>query len=252
MRVIWTFHLDDPAAFGPPERVSPDSLIEVIFNWRNPFAMRYAGKGFVALPGSCAVSQTRRFVEIRPVGPSGFISVRFHPWGAYHFMRKPVSEIADRVAPTDALWGRHVVDLEDQLATASDDRQRVTLVEEFLLAQLQRHRKEDVEPLVRAVWRRQGRTTVAQLCDELGIGERRLERTFAAAFGTAPKSFVRLSRFLHTCRVLRTGRVGTLANVAYRCGYSDQSHFNADFKAFIGMTPRDFLTNERVYYLETG
>ena len=250
VRLFWVLELDEPAAFGPPERISPDSLLELVFHYRTPLACRYDGEGFAPQPRSVAVSQTRRFVEIRPEGASGLVSVRFHPWGAYHFFPLPVSEIADRQAPTEVLWGGEAIELEERLAEAPGDGARVALVEQFLLAQLRRHHKADVEPLVRAVWKRKGCLAVPQLCRDLGIGERSLQRTFAAALGTTPKRFARLSRFLHVCSLLRSGHGTTLTDVGLACGYYDQSHFIADFKAFSGMTPRQFVETAKLSFLD--
>jgi AraC-like DNA-binding protein len=250
VRLIWLLELDDPAEFGPPERIGPDGLLELVFHYRTPLACRYDGEAFERQPRSVAVSQTRRFVEIRPEGPSGLIAVRFHPWGAYHFFHPPVSELADRQAPTEALWGREALELEERLAEASGDRARVALVEQFLLAQLRRHGKPDVEPLVRAVWRHRGRVAVSRLCRDLGIGERRLQRTLSTALGTTPKGLARLARFLHACSLLRHGRGRGLADVGLACGYYDQSHFIAEFKAFSGLTPRQFVETANVSFLE--
>lgn len=249
VRLIWLLETDDPADFGPPERIAPDGVLEIVFHYQTPFDCRYAGEDFTPQARSVAVSQTRRWLEIRPRGPSGMISVRFQPWGAYHFFRPPLSELADVQAPTELLWGSAVRELEERLVEAAGDEERVALVEAFLLTRLERHQKEDVEPCVRAIWQRQGRVAVSRLCGQLGIGERRLQRTFAAALGTTPKGFARLSRFLHACRVLRAGLEPTLTDVGLACGYYDQSHFIADFKDFSGMTPGAFLATD-VSYLE--
>ena len=250
VRLIWLLELDDPDEFGPPERITPDGLVELIFHYRTPFACRYAGEELVPQPRTVAVSQTRRFVEIQPRGPAGLISVRFQPWGAFQFFRPPVSELADQQVAAEHLWGPDVLELEERLCAAAGDRDRIALVEDFLLARLRRHHKAGVEPLVRAVWNRRGRIAVTELCRDLGVGERRLQRTFAAALGTTPKRFARLCRFLHACSLLRNRIEPTLADVGLACGYYDQSHFTGEFKAFSGMTPRAFFEAAEVSFLE--
>ncbi len=250
VRLIWLFEADEPAAFGPPERVAPDGLLEIVFHYRTPMACRYDGEEFQTQRRSVAVSQTRRFLEFRPEGAIGLVSVRFQPWGACHFFRLPLSDLADRQAPIEALWGQAALDLEERLAEASDDRARVAQVEQFLLAQLQFHQKPDVEPLVRAIWNHGGRLPVPQLCRDLGVGERWLQRTFVAALGTTPKGFSRLARFLRACALLRREPGREQTEVGLDCGYYDQSHFIAEFKAFSGLTPREFVRAERVSFLD--
>ncbi len=192
VRLFWLLELDDPADFGPPTRITPDGVLELVFHYRTPFASRYAGCDFTPQP-SVAVSQTRRYLEILPRGAAGLISVRFQPWGAYHFFRPPLAELADLEMPTELLWGRDTRELEERLAEAAGDGERVALVEAFLLEQLGRHHKADVEPVVRAIWQRQGRVAIAGLCRHLGVGERRLQRTFHRAaghlFDPAPVAF---------------------------------------------------------------
>ena len=75
IKLIWTLSLDQPAAFGRPWKIAPDGIVEVVFQFGIPFSLRYPGESFERLPGSFAISQTRRFVEIRPAGPGGFLSI---------------------------------------------------------------------------------------------------------------------------------------------------------------------------------
>ncbi|HSR68238.1 MAG TPA: helix-turn-helix domain-containing protein [Acidobacteriota bacterium] len=250
VRLIWVLEVDQAESFGSPERVVPDGLVEVVFHWRTPLVCRYDGEEFARQPRSVAVSQTRRFVEFRPEGACGFISARFHPWGACHFLGLPVSEVADSQVDAESLWGHATRELEAKLAGASGYRERVELLERFLLAQLHRHHKEQVEPLVREVWRRKGDLRIPQLCRDLGFSERGLERTFTSSLGMTPKRFARLTRFLHSCRQVRDRRRTPLTEIAQNCGYYDQSHFNAEFKSFSGMTPRQFRATQNVSFLE--
>jgi AraC-like DNA-binding protein len=234
----------------PPERIAPDGVVELVFHYRNPMAMRFADGEFGLQPRSSAVTLTKRFVEIRPTGSTGFLSVRFRPWGAHYFLNLPVADLADRQVCAEDLWGRGSRDLEDRLAAATGTRARVSLVDEFLLSRLQTDHKPSVEPLVRAVWRHRGDVRVSELCAELGLTERTIERTFAAAVGMPPRSFIRLSRFLHACSRLRGGKVTSLTRLAHDCGYYDQAHFVADVRAFSGMTPGELLGASSFSYLE--
>lgn len=250
VRLFWLLELDNAGDFGPPQRVSPDGLLELVFHYRTPMACRYDGERFDRQPRSVAISQTRRFLEFKPVARSGFVSVRFQPWGACHFLNLPLSEIADRQTPLEALWGPTALELEERLAETSGDRAKVTLVERLLLDQLKRHHKADVEPLVRAIWSRRGQISVPKLCRDLGVGERWLQRTFATALGTSPKRFARLSRFLHACSLLQSRHGLALTEAGLICGYYDQSHFISEFKEFSGLTPGEFVETANLSFLE--
>jgi AraC-like DNA-binding protein len=252
VQLIWCFELDSPIELCPPERIAPDGVVELVFHYRDPMTVRFAGEEIATQPRSSAVTLTRRFVEICPRGSTGFLSVRFRPWGAHHFLNLPVSELADRLVPAEDLWGAACRELEERLAAATSTASRVALVEDFLLGRLQTNHKAQVEPLVRAVWRRGGDIRVAELCAELGLTERTIERMFATAVGMPPKSFIRLTRFLHACSKLRTGAWTSLTRLAHDCGYYDQSHFVADVRAFSGMTPRELVDAPVFSFLDPG
>jgi AraC-like DNA-binding protein len=252
VQLIWCLELDAELDFGPPERIAPDGVVELVFHYRDPVAMRFAREELVSQPRSALVTLTRRYVEICPRGPSGFLAVRFRPWGAHHFLRLPVSELADRMVSAGDVWGASIHALEEQLAMAETTGSRVQLVEQFLIARLQPDPKIDAEPIVRAIWGCGGDIRVSALCADLGLTERTLERTFAAAVGMAPRSFIRLTRFLRSCSRLRSGAASSLTAVALDGGYYDQAHFIADVKAFSGMTPGELLGAPAFSFLEPG
>jgi AraC-like DNA-binding protein len=241
--------LDDPASFGSPERILPDGIVEIVFHYGAPFAMRYAGESFRVQPTSLAVSQTRRFVEIRPTGRSGFVSARLFPWGACHLFDLPVEEFADRSIPAQELWGEDAARLEERLVLVNSPRERVRALQSFLIGKLREDRNGALEGWVGAIRNRRGNVAVSGLCAELGVGERSLERGFRKGLGMTPKQFARLTRFLEACRALRNGGWTNLAELALACGYADQAHFNRNIKDFSGLAPRQFLAENQISFL---
>lgn len=132
VRQIWLFECDRPALFGGPERIVADGVVEAIFHYRRPFTMRFAGADAAVQPVSLLVSQIGRYVEIQPAGAGGFVSVRFHPWGAHHFLPVPMRDVGDRATPTDEVWPRRDVrEVEDRIATAATDADRARAVQAF-------------------------------------------------------------------------------------------------------------------------
>lgn len=250
VQVFTVMDLEGPGDVGAPERIVPDGIVELVFHYETPFAMRYPGEVFAIQPRSFAISQTHRFVEIRPAGRGGFVSARLYPWAAARLFALPVSEFADAQVAADELWGTDVRRLEEELASARGPTHRVHLLRRFLRRKLRPCDGDALRGWVQTIRRHRGDVSIRRLCSELGVGERRLERGFRRSVGTSPKHFARITRFLHTCRVLRDGDWGNLAEAAQACGFADQAHFNRDFRAFSGLTPREFVRDDRVAYLE--
>ena len=63
---------------------------------------------------------------------------------------------------------------------------------------------------------------------------------FKAATGLPPHQYVILRRVERAKRLLQTGGGFSLAEVAARVGFSDQSRFTHHFKRLLGVTPGQF------------
>jgi AraC-like DNA-binding protein len=106
-------------------------------------------------------------------------------------------------------------------------------------------RAREHSPGVAWAWQRlratHGRAGVRALADELGWSHRRLIARFREQVGMPPKTVGRLLRFDRVAQLLRHVEAPRLAEVAYECGYYDQSHLNRDFRDFAGTTPGEYL-----------
>lgn len=81
--------------------------------------------------------------------------------------------------------------------------------------------------------------TSSEMARAAGTSVRGLERAFDRDYGLSPRQYLRRLRMQTACQLLVSTR-STLAQVADRCGFADQSHFNRDFKRMTGMTPRAY------------
>ena len=101
-----------------------------------------------------------------------------------------------------------------------------------------------VNRLVELVEGRADVTRVAQICDELGLTERSLQRLVHRRLGLTPKWLIQRRRLQGAAERLRTGFV-SLGDVAAELGYADQPHFHRDFSRVTSMTPGEFLARHR-------
>jgi PAS domain S-box-containing protein len=79
---------------------------------------------------------------------------------------------------------------------------------------------------------------IGHLASRVGVSVSQLERDFIAAFGIAPAAYITKARL--QLAMERLVRGGSVAMIAYECGYSDQSAFTRRFRAMTGMTPMEF------------
>jgi len=194
------------------------------------------GRGFVA-------GLTDRPTLVGSPGHAFCMQVNFTPLGARRILGLDLCEISGLVVPADTLLGAAFRGLEDRLAHAVDWPQRFAIIEGYLLERLDRNTAPT--PLVEAGYAQLvaagGSLNIAALAAGLEISRKHLGTLFRREIGMAPKTVARLLRFETALSALRTGRVRSLAELAYACGYADQSHFNGEFRAMSGQSPTALL-----------
>jgi PAS domain S-box-containing protein len=80
---------------------------------------------------------------------------------------------------------------------------------------------------------------VEALAREVGLSADRFERLTKQALHLTPRQLLTKIRLEHASRLLREGRL-RIAEIALACGYGDQSAFTRQFRATVGLTPREF------------
>jgi len=79
---------------------------------------------------------------------------------------------------------------------------------------------------------------VAKLAELAGVSVAQLERHFRRVFQLTPQQVQTKLRIEAAMRLLRGDQ--SVAAIGLACGFADQSAFARQFKATVGMTPRDY------------
>lgn len=171
------------------------------------------------------------------------MQVDFTPIGARRFLRRDLEDLAGRVVDLDSLVGALAGGLEARLEAAKDWPARFVLIEALLSERILQAPKETplVGAALQAIEASGGRISVGALAAELGCSRKHLAALVRRHTGLAPKALARILRFEEAFRRLRAGETASLAALAADCGYADQAHFNRDFRAFAGESPRALL-----------
>jgi AraC family transcriptional regulator len=88
--------------------------------------------------------------------------------------------------------------------------------------------------------------TLAQMAATVGLNPYHFARQFKAATGLPPHQYVIARRVERAKELLHAGTDVSLAEVALRAGFSDQSQFCRHFKRQLGVTPRQFRRPARI------
>jgi AraC family transcriptional regulator len=91
-----------------------------------------------------------------------------------------------------------------------------------------------------------GCPTLAQLAAVVRLNPYHFARQFKAAIGLPPHQYVIARRVERAKQLLQAGADLSLAEVALRAGFSDQSQLSHHFKRLVGVTPGRFRTPARI------
>jgi len=177
-----------------------------------------------------------RQVTTEHPGRSLGMQVNLDPLAARTLVGVPLYELAGLTVPAEEILDPFLV---ERLADASDWDIRFALLDAALAPRL-----ADARPSREVAWAWQrlrethGRIAVGELAAELGWSRKRIVARFRDEIGVPPKAVARLLRFEHARELAGTMPWGELA---FECGFSDQSHLIAEFRRITGRTPETFL-----------
>ena len=238
---VTSFYLLDCAGDGVDDWLHPE-WANIRFAIRGSWAWGVAGeRGPPARMGEATLFGPMAKAA-RIIGTPGaiVIGLGLTPLGWAQLVGEPANRFANRAVPLATLFPE-TGGLLAELRQATDDEQRVALLERWLEARLSDPKPCDphVDRLQRALVTGNV-STVPAFADEVCVSERTLERLCPKLFGFAPKKLLRRQRFLRTLDKLQRNPGRTFTD-SLDGHYTDQSHFVREFKAHMGMSPSAYF-----------
>jgi AraC-like DNA-binding protein len=137
------------------------------------------------------------------------------------------------------LWGRAAARAHERLMETQSPAEHFELLESILAERLPRLR--GLHPAVaQALASFDATPDVGEAVRQSGYSHRRFIQLFRQAVGLTPKVYCRLLRFGRVIDRLKTPTPVSWAGLALTAGFSDQAHFNREFRGFAGVTPEQY------------
>lgn len=172
-----------------------------------------------------------------------YLGVRFRPGYSPGLPDYSPHELRDASGQLPALWKQRAGSLAERLVDGCLE-QRGRLLSELLHAHISpRPGSQHVGVALARLEAAGGSLEVAELCAELDVSPRRLERLFRAHVGVAPKRVASIIRVRKVVEAVETCMPLTL--VALRLGYADQAHMSREVRRVLGTTPGALLAERR-------
>lgn len=160
-----------------------------------------------------------------------------------------MSAVSDTNAALSDIWTELAEEIEEQLALAQNNDERVRLIQNYLIQQLTSGRNDlQVNYCLQQVQLWAGAVSISKLTNDIGISQRHLSRKFQQHIGLSPKAYLRVYRFINSLQHLKMQPCLSLTEIAYKSGYYDQSHFNRDYKTYAGCSPAQLRDAQHILY----
>jgi AraC-like DNA-binding protein len=198
-----------------------------------------ASSGFV--PGHAIAGGPRAAYYTKDTTqPSLSVGVQLKAGAAVALFGASADEFSGRHVGLADLWGRSATLMRDRLIEACDPERKLDVLETMLSERLPEITA--LHPAVAgALEYFRTSVSISEAVRRSGYSHRGFVVLFRRAVGLAPKAYTRVLRFqrvLSECAATAdVGDAASWVDLAMRAGYSDQSHFNREFREFAGVTP---------------
>jgi AraC-like DNA-binding protein len=176
------------------------------------------------------------------------IKVVLQPGILFCLTGMPVQELANTFIDAEALWGKEVRLVLQQLADVQELKQMLTILDNFF-EYLFKHRLcktlHPVDKAGRFIIYQQRASTLEWLADQSCLSKRQFIRKFEQRQGISPKLFDRIVRFDRAYRMKNKFPEADWLYIALSCGYYDYQHLVKDYKEFTNFTPQSLFELER-------
>ena len=238
-----------PAGNEHIQRIIPSGLFELIFYFGEKPETTDPKKTIndnIILTG-----QLKNYHDLKVSGNLSLFAIYFLPHGLSMFLDLPIKELFDYSVPLRLIIKDEVNQLEDDLSSAETFEQRISIAERFLIAQIQKneskYRYDNFRNVIDRINQAKGNLDVEELVAKTFLSRKQFERLFSDFIGTSPKQFIKIVRFQHAIYEKSRNADLSLTEIAYKCGYYDQSHMIYDFKNLSGITPKGFFKDKGVF-----
>ncbi len=243
VRFFWVLEHDLDHSQPYFHRTMADGCAEMVFHFKGQFdeILKTDQTELSFRSGIHGQSQTFRRFKIGE--DFGIFGVYLYPYAIPALFGIPAAELSNQMPDLATFLGKPGTELEERVMLAADHAERVNILSEFLrnASAAGSVHEPAVFSVISNVIRSNGIAKIPELAAQSFLSTRQFERKFLAFSGFSPKLFSRIIRF-HSALNEYGNKDKSLTEIAYECGYYDQSHFIRDFKAFSGEHPKTYFS----------
>lgn len=241
IRYYWTFETSEDMSI----LTFPIGCPQLIFHRRSRFYIpeleaeqaRFSISGQVNFPA-----------RIQSSGDVETIVVVFYPHAVGTMFNIPVSAFYNQEIDGYSLGDKRLNALADDVLDADGSTDAIKLIDKWLLSRLEETALYNFKRVGASLEHLflDNAISVKSMSQFACLSRKQFERVFFNAVGMKPKEYSCVTRFQKSLWLMQNGN-RDFTDIAYSCGYADQSHLIRECRKFSGATPAELLKTQPVY-----
>ena len=227
----------------------PDGFSELVFRLEGSFTRWRvdAPETSIEMRTSYVIGGRSHSVLTHTPGGLRLAGVKMDPQALRTLLKMPLTEFRDKTVACADVAGSALMDLEDEVANLTTVDRLAHVFDRFFLPRLAEDVGEEasISRLLEQIRATHGAQSIMTWASDHAVDPRTLERRFLARMGMTPKQFARIVRFKNSYRRLGAQRPGDRRT--YLEAYYDESHFNREFRHFLGTSPVKWMNEDARY-----
>lgn len=164
------------------------------------------------------------------------IAINFTPTGINYFFDENFCDIAK--LPIQKVNDAEFTKFSNTLFNTKEE-DRIELLEQFLI---QRFREKDLQLIEQVILKIETDKSLKfkEICEELNVSERNINRLFHKYVGCSPKNYKKIIRFRGAIKDYNKSEFN-LTQICFENDYYDSPHFSREFKSLTNKNPKDYF-----------
>lgn len=219
-------------------------MTELVINLGEPYQRTKDNSSeIITVKGSHFIGIKNKSCFVNPSDETNCVSIRFNPGAISFFNNFPSNELVNQVIPAVDIFGKEIIQLENQISETKNKKEIINLIEIFLLKKIiNNYYAMDTINKVHSIYKNPTLTKMENL-KQNNSNYKKIERRFLKYVGLPPKLFIKIVQFNYSTKVRTENPDLTLTQIAYQSGYFDQAHYIKTFKQLTEITPKEYDPN---------
>ncbi|WP_350285002.1 AraC family transcriptional regulator [uncultured Croceitalea sp.] len=202
-----------------------------------------------SLPASFVFGQVSEYQDFFVDGSTSVVIVLLQPLGLFALTGIRSSTFTNRIEEASLILGKEISGLHERLFFSSNAIEMIGLLNSFFVEKfdgLACDHNPYVSSFISLALQKKGNVLVKDVCSQLGLNERKVQRLFSEQIGITPKKLLNNIRLHFFIGLTKHRDQNSLTNIGLEAGYYDQAHLIREFKKTVGFNPSTYLKTNRL------